>query len=249
MKVIINADDCGRSQNIDNEIIELFSKRLISSTSIMANGDDINRVKSIYDTFKNQASFGVHITLDTLEPLYFSDILLENGYYINQNGKWLLDIDKYRNTIPKKIIRKEIVKEIMAQINSIRDLGIGISHLDSHHHVHASLLGLSILGDIIELSGVKRIRRMRNLCCNNLWIRNAWMSYVSFLTSAKSTDYFCGFEEFMKSDFSSLKKSITIELMCHPGDYRLSHENNLIKTGALFKAFNYDLISYNQLSF
>lgn len=247
MNVIINADDCGLSKHIDNAIIELVSEGLISSTSIMANGDDIGRVKSIYDTFKDQVSFGVHMTFDTLAPLCYSDILLENGYYLNRNGKWVLNVNKYRNSIPKKAIRKEIVKEIMAQINYIKDLGIQISHLDSHHHVHASLLGLSIIEDIIKQSGIKRIRRMRNLCCHNTWIRNAWMRYVSFLTSAKSTNYFCSFEEFIKSDFKLLKNETYIELMCHPGDDRLSGEINLIKNKALDGILKYDLISYNQL--
>lgn len=250
MKIIINADDCGRSIKIDNAITGLLNKGLISSTTIMPNGIDFESVKNMYGTYKEQASFGVHMTFDTLEPVLFSEILRDKGYYIKQNDKWLLNIEPFRNTIPPKVVRKEIINEVIAQINKVRDYGINISHLDSHHHTHASLLGLSIMDDIIKRAGISKIRRMRNLCCSKrwIWMRNTWMGYMSICSSAKSSDYFCGFEEFVKSNsFKLLKDNEVVELMCHPGDEKLKEENEMIEQNILSRLCPHKLISYNDI--
>ena len=214
----------------------------------MATGNDFEHVKQMYDTYKEQASFGVHMTFDTLEPVLFSEILRDKGYYIKQNDKWLLNIKPFSNTIPPKVIRKEIIDEVIAQINKVRDYGINISHLDSHHHTHASLLGLSIMDDIIKKSGISKIRRMRNLCCRKRWIRNTWMGYMSICSSAKSTDYFCGFKEFVKSNaFKSLKDNDIVELMCHPGDERLREENEMIEQNILTRLCQCKLVTYKDI--
>ena len=100
--VIINADDCGINKEVDAEIERFIQLGKITSTTVMANMDDLEGAKNLYDLYKDNISFGVHVNLTNGEPLTKSQALLDYGYYKEEDGKVLLNGYPFINKqIPK----------------------------------------------------------------------------------------------------------------------------------------------------
>lgn len=182
MKVIINADDCGRSA-IDNQLIGSFmEKGLITSTTVMATGADLDGVRKLYDMYKEKISFGVHLNITSGKPQAYSQVLHDNGFYIEKEDGCYWGAVKYRDLRTKwlsKPIREALKQELLTQIEKVRDYGIDVSHLDSHQHVHVTLGMINVIPEVISRSGVHKIRRMFNYIPNgiNRFTRQLWGGY------------------------------------------------------------------------
>lgn len=128
MKIIINADDFGFSQSINNGIIDAYNEGLISSTTIMINmpyaEDAISKWKK-----NNSLGLGLHINLTQGSP-------------ISNNVKSLVDenniFHKHRKVENEeiKINYDDAYTEIKAQINKLLSYNVKIDHLDYHHDIH-----------------------------------------------------------------------------------------------------------------
>ena len=100
MRIIINADDCGLSEIVDKEIEYCIRHGLISSTTIMANMDDFEGARRLYDTYGNAVSFGWHMNLTEGEPLTnVPRTAVEQGYNV-------LSITHVEGNIHKVTIQK-----------------------------------------------------------------------------------------------------------------------------------------------
>ena len=60
MKIIINADDLGKSMKVNDAIFKLMDKNLITSSTIMANGDYVEDAIVRSKKYPN-FSFGIHL--------------------------------------------------------------------------------------------------------------------------------------------------------------------------------------------
>lgn len=159
-RAIINADDCGRSLEVDNAIVESMNNGEISSTTIMANGSDFARVKSIYDSHSN-ISFGAHLVLDELISLTKSTTFVKAGI-TDKDGVFI------KGGFIKVQYTQEVIDAIFnewcAQIEKILAAGIIISHIDSHHHVH--VFNLELLKIVYRISKKYHIYKIRG----NNWL-------------------------------------------------------------------------------
>lgn len=128
MKLIINADDFGFSESINNGIIEAYNEGLISSTTIMINMpyalDAISKWKQ-----NGYHTMGLHINLTQESP-------------VSNNVETLVDhnniFHKHRKVENEevKISYEDAYKEIKAQIEKLKSYDIKIDHLDYHHNIH-----------------------------------------------------------------------------------------------------------------
>lgn len=98
----------------------------------MANGEAFEEVQAICIS-NPQISFGVHLVIDELDSLTKSKIFAERGI-IDKKGVFV------KSAIQKVIIDKDLEEAVFsewdAQICRIKEAGIHISHIDSHHHYH-----------------------------------------------------------------------------------------------------------------
>src|SRR5690554_5744864 len=76
--IIINADDLGLSKSVNEEIEDFIKKGLITSTTMMANGEALEDAIRIAKHY-NGISFGVHLCLDEFKCLTKSDVLKNHG--------------------------------------------------------------------------------------------------------------------------------------------------------------------------
>lgn len=120
--LIVNGDDFGVTEIFTDATIEAFLKGGISSTSIIANGHDVDRAIKLLKKYP-ELPVGVHLTLTgDWKPL-------TDGVSLrNKSGlMWDTAEEAGQNVIPD-----EASVEWDAQIKKIIDAGINITHLDSH---------------------------------------------------------------------------------------------------------------------
>lgn len=249
--VIINADDCGINKEVDAQIERFIQLGKITSTTVMANMEDLGGAKRLYDTYKDTISFGVHVNLTDGEPLTRSQALLDYGYYKEEDGKVVLNGYPFINKRIPKRLHQEIINECVAQINKVRDYGINISHVDSHHLMLTSQSMIGMTPAVLKLASVKKMRRARNYIEKktiSFYIRQAWFRYMKLqVKGLKSTDWFEMFTSFYNLSNKGFRMNGSIELMTHPGGNYPQEDNLMLKTdyNELFRG--YELINYNQL--
>lgn len=254
-RIIINADDCGRSKIIDSAIEECIQLGCITSTTVMANMDDFEGAVGLYKTYKDRVSFGCHLNLTQGQPLLKSQILQDIGFTtVSDNGTIELNGMHLRNSRISKAAKAAVFEEIDAQIQKLLDSGIAISHIDSHHHIHNGIIILPIVVKVAKKYNISKIRVLRNYLpfSPGLIARKAWRIYLGlFYQEVKTTEWFSSPNEFYRLTKSGQvhKKNTTIELMCHPGGKSDSErkEINLLKSINFNKDFGDALINYNQL--
>lgn len=252
MRVIINADDCGKDPVVNKHIEDAIIKNKISSTTIMANMDDFEGAIQLYNIYHDRVSFGAHLNFTEGQPLIYSQVLLDLGFYIEENGKILMNGSQYRNKILNKEARHAIYLELKAQLTKIRDASVTISHIDSHHFIHHSLIMLPILPKLCKEFEVKKTRRVINNMPASFsrMMRNAWPKIISLQRKRMVyTDWFDSFGDFMalyNKGIIYVKGTDSVELMCHPGGIYEEEEKTLLSTD-IEKVFNSKLINYYQL--
>lgn len=253
LNIIINADDCGKSRPINNCIQKFIEAGKLTSTTIMANMDDLDGAIALYKSYQDKISFGIHLNLTEGNPILHSDILLQKGLYIESSEGIKFNINSYRNRILSPTVLNAIEKELDAQIAVLKDFGVKISHIDSHHHIHTGVAFLSLLPRLARRHRIYKIRSMRNyipltskinLLCRDTW----WWLIKGQFPQIRTTDYFGIYEDWYETKHLWLqdKKESFLELMCHPGGVYESESENLLNTDFLSMK-NIKLISYNDL--
>lgn len=246
-RIIINADDCGKSQYVNGQIEEAILAEKITSTTLMANMDDFEGAVALYKKYNNRISFGWHINLTEGKPLLKSQLLLDKGYYVEENGEVVFNGRAFENKLLSNGIKEAIVLELNEQCKKLRDSGIVISHADSHQHIHTTPSLFLLIPSVLQNLGIDKCRRIKNTVtpAYNRWIRNAWALPYK-IKGIKLTDTFCTFGQYFPK--MTLAVGDTVELMCHPGhdgDWYIK-EYELLKSTDLRKT-DFQFITYREL--
>lgn len=156
MLLIINADDLGTSQPVNDEIFSLMEKGLVTSATIIANAPSFEQAAARTNSFPN-CSFGVHLNLTVFPPLSGRDglepILDENGCLSK----------KLFRTFISAGLGHALLRELTAQVQRVLDAGVSISHLDSHHHIHTIPGLFPILKQLQRRFGIRKVRSTINV--------------------------------------------------------------------------------------
>lgn len=229
-RLVINADDCGRSCYDNQKIEEAINNGLITSTSVIVNMDDLDGAVRMYEKYHDHISFGIHLNLSEGQPLAWSDVYMQTGFCVEDNGRRVFGFcvdeikkspqiakKKYQYTPLSKVLKGCIRNEVKAQIKRVRDAGIEISHIDSHSHMHLSPFILPIVCDVAREYNINKIRHSRSRLgySPKAWVYRGLNFYQNFLMKDfKGADIFCSANE-----YDSIKKEdgLSYELMCHPG--------------------------------
>jgi len=238
VKIIINADDMGYNRIINDAIFSCFDKKLITSSTIMANGTDLEyAVKKISEY--SEFSFGVHLNLSQFTSLTKPSVFLEEQI-VDENWNFLSENlhRKYKSSY----IIEAIFNEWCMQIEKILDYGIKISHFDSHHSIHTFNEILPVLYKLASKYNIFKIRGKVNLFPNNtpfikyLYKKNKgalWRRKVK-LGNLITTSYFVELIQFYENFLSyKFNQNDSIEIMVHPGHTTpvFAEENKILEVG------------------
>lgn len=155
IRVIINADDLGKSHKVNMAIADALRKHIITSTTILSNSDTWEEIHSIIKE-NPQASFGLHLNLTEGRALTNSPVLRE--YNIVDDNNCFTKHAKNITTLPEDL-RDAISDEWDAQLKKvIIEEYIPISHIDGHHHIHTRYVYLDILVALLNKYKIKKVR-------------------------------------------------------------------------------------------
>lgn len=233
MKLIVNADDFGLSKKINESIDHFCSEGFLTSATILAVGEYVDEAIAITKKH-NFISFGIHLAIQ------------DNFQSLSDENKTLNDLNfNYKGLNIFKI--KPIIHEFNLQIQKLKDSGLNISHIDTHHHLHRYPL---ILLAVIFLAKKHKINKIRSqfLIFDTSFISRAYRFLHSSILRFSKFKTVYGYTDF--KSISQIKniskfKNKTIEVMCHPGHPNFDDELFLNKE--TFLKINAELISYYSL--
>ncbi len=219
MNIIVNADDLGASQDVNDAIFAMMKSGRVTSATIMANGLAV--ASALHDARHFPAcSFGIHLNLTQFAPL-------SDGVRL---APILRDGEMARGAIQKAPRRPALVmgahQEWSAQVARVLASGVPVSHFDSHHHVHTLPFLLPALKALMARFGIWRVRLSKNLYSRELPATRAKLAQKAALNAAlryllpraRTTSAFTEFQSFydLVRGGAKLEQS-SIELMAHPG--------------------------------
>lgn len=208
-RLIINADDFGYSHAVNLGIAKSHIKGVLTSTTLMANMAGTEHAVELSKQMPNLA-IGVHLTLTCGKPILGNSV----SSLINKNGKFHKLSDFENKNV--EIDNNELYNEWKAQIDRLYSLGVKLSHIDSHHHIHTFKQTSEI---------AKKLSKEYNLPIRNCK-RAVDDSEINFLDLCNydpirdmSTKYMSVREKCFKVIESNILKNIEFEkseAMCHP---------------------------------
>jgi chitin disaccharide deacetylase len=159
MKVILNADDFGRSNAINAAVSLAHTQGVLTSASLMVTGGAVEEAVELARRTPSLA-VGLHlVTMAGRAQLPFRQI------------PHLVDARGYFPTNPLRIglrcffspiARRELAQEMEAQFDRFAATGLPLSHVDGHCHMHVHPAVFDLLLPLAEQYGATGIRLPRD---------------------------------------------------------------------------------------
>ncbi len=154
-KLIVNADDFGLHHEVNQAVIEGYQRGCIRSTSLMPTGAAVEEACQL--ARENPGlGIGIHITLVAEKPVLpvekVSTLLDESGHFHADHMVFI------KNYIQGKIDKGQLYAECEAQIARAMSLGLNITHLDSHQHLHTLPGVTEICLELMKKYGICKMR-------------------------------------------------------------------------------------------
>jgi len=131
---LIVADDLGSWPRKTDAIVSALESGMITSASIMANFADFERACALVSDKGLENRVGAHLVLTEGVPL--TARIRRSSRFCDDDGLFRGDLDTRRVLHLGSRERELVAGELRAQCQKMRDNGLPIAHLDSHHHVH-----------------------------------------------------------------------------------------------------------------
>ena len=218
MIIIVNADDLGANEQVNDEIFDLIQSGDVTSATLMANAPGFEHaIKKILHFPK--CSFGVHLNLTAFSPLSDSRSLKR---ILDENGNLS---KKLFNVRINSSLREALFQELRMQVQRVIDAGVPISHFDSHNHVHTIPKLFPVLKSLQRTFTVRKVRTTISLLPQGQQMAGmrslkklAFRVALRHLYKTTSPDGLGDFREFYKLlKAGGVPKFHVLELMVHPG--------------------------------
>ena len=132
IRLVVNADDFGMSPGISRGILRAHREGIVTSTSVLGNCGDFDEVRAILADAP-ELGVGVHLALVGRGPIAEAarvpSLLTAGGRFHERGTEFAAAWTK------RAIDAGDLEREFDAQIARVRDAGIKIDHLDTHHHL------------------------------------------------------------------------------------------------------------------
>lgn len=229
-EIIINADDFGRTHEVNLAIVRCFQLGYIQRTTLMVNMPYADEAVKLAKDNNFADKVGLHINLGEGKPVNEETI----HSFLCDNDELNSCINKRRLPAWKIIFNKREQKvirgEVDSQIQKYIKYGFECNHLDSHRHVHYNMGIIFSLMTLLRKYGFKSIR-VRNADKGGSIIERIFYNLMMKRLSLNHTDYFFSLREWEKMDKTRFSKN-SIELSVHPF---LSDDGNIMDSkGRLF---------------
>jgi len=220
--LIVNADDFGYFDCVNEGIIQAHTNGIVTATGLFGNAPtlsgDIDKLKAVPGL-----DVGVHLNLTFGAPVTPSLQRKMNRF----DGKFPSKTGLLKLLLRRVLTTGDIEKEWAAQIENCQRDGLNLQFLNSHEHVHM-LPGLNKI--VHRLASRYGIRHVRTPAPDSLrhWrpgtlLRDLPLSILS-IGQPQSAIGFAGMGEsgrlslaYLSRRLRNLRSGAIVELMCHPG--------------------------------
>ena len=144
LHVIFNADDFGLTRGVNLGIVDACRYGVVRSTTLMV-GMSAEEDAVLLASQTPELKVGLHVRLTAGRSLTSAESLVDAA------GKFITKEEFWRT---QEFDRQALEAEVVAQVERFLSLGIHLSHLDSHHHVHLHPAVLPVFQTIARDYGV-----------------------------------------------------------------------------------------------
>jgi chitin disaccharide deacetylase len=225
MRLIINADDLGRTLEANEAIFALMELGLVTSATIMANSPFVEEAIAKLSRFP-RCSFGIHLNVTEFSPLSSQPAL---GSLLDQAGNF--NLSRFRKAVLHGPLKQAILNEWSAQVRKLQSYGITISHIDSHHGVHTEGRLFGVLKCLQHKFDIRKVRIRETIAPSpgQLLIRSrCWNIALRLVYPTHTTSAFTDFSTFLQAATSLAERYATLEVMVHPGHPRYASETSTL---------------------
>jgi hopanoid biosynthesis associated protein HpnK len=131
--LIVTGDDFGFSRGVNRAIIEAHERGVLTHASLMVNGGAAAEAIALARS-RPDLSVGLHLVVvdgaATLAPSEIPRLAGADGLF---RGTPVSAGLRYQFS---GAARRELAREIRAQLERFRETGLELSHVDGHHHMH-----------------------------------------------------------------------------------------------------------------
>jgi predicted glycoside hydrolase/deacetylase ChbG (UPF0249 family) len=213
--VVINADDLGMDREVNDATFGLMARGRITSATILANAPATLEAARGALRFPRW-SFGVHLNLTQFEPLTGG---ADARALVDGRGRMSRANER---ATPARV--RAAYRELCAQVERVASLGVRISHLDSHNHVHTRPAYFPVLKAIQKRYGIRHVRLTKtfyapdNPCPPHLLRKKrAYNAALRSIYLTQTTGDFSEFLTYYRAEPAIQRSIHSIELMVHPG--------------------------------
>lgn len=253
MRVIINSDDLGMNPVVNEKILDLMFRRRITSASILANGPSVEQAIKLLPKGTG-CSLGVHLNLTEFNPLTPAKHLNGLRGCLDENGAFAGQQNLDRFSISPSC-QEGIYRELKLQVKKVVSMGVKVSHLDSHNHMHTIPQVFPVIKRLQKEFGIRKVRTTWNIyplgkpvSRTLLMKKKVWDFALRRLYATTTTQGLTTFSTFY--DLAKTRKLLcqSIELMTHPGHTEYDEETRLLDRDWENEiVFPVELISYHAL--
>lgn len=158
-RLVVNADDFGRSHSINEAVIRAHREGVLTTASLMVNEASCGEAVELARQHP-ALGVGLHLTLlmghSALPHGEAPDLVNERGEFLNDPVKVGFKYFFQRG------IREQLRKEIHAQFARFRATGLPLDHVNGHLHLHLHPTVFSILMEDAGTLGIDRLRLTRD---------------------------------------------------------------------------------------
>ncbi len=259
MRIILHADDFGASSDTTRATIECFEQGALTSASVMpgmpATADAID-----FARMRPDLDIGVHLTFVGEGDERALSPPSEIPGLVAGDGRFLPTRTVRLRALAKKLPIDQIEREVVAQIQAVRDHGVEVSHVDSHRHLHKLPSFREALVRTLPRFGIHRVRAVQDLFLRRplrsptYWLGHRWQrklaaaftttDHMYMPTSAGDRGWAAPLAELIPR-----LRGTTLEIGVHPGyeDWRADERLSAIAFAAAVKRDGHELVSWRDL--
>jgi hopanoid biosynthesis associated protein HpnK len=154
-RIIINADDFGLCEGVNQAVAQAHSDGVLTSATIMTNMPYAGEAAEIAKEMP-ALGVGVHLNLTEGSPISKETCL---DCLLDADGQFTCSLIKLSLlSLAGHKVREAIRTELAAQIQWVIDRGLKPTHLDSHKHIHAFPALFSVICQLAGQFGIRAVR-------------------------------------------------------------------------------------------
>ncbi len=155
-KIIINADDFGLCESVNEGIARAHTEGVLTSTTLMTNMPQADKAVVLAKSLPN-LGIGVHLNLTEGKPLSTDPRV---GRLTNTAGEFAFSVEKLcLMSLLSHSLRQAIEVELETQIQWMLNHDLKPTHLDSHKHFHCFPAIFGIVCKLAKQYGISKIRQ------------------------------------------------------------------------------------------